>query len=64
MDMEKKHKRPKGLKPCPFCRSKDLILKKIFEWYVSNNFVCCQNCFCWGPQCNTEEEAVEKWNER
>lgn len=61
--MEKKHERPEGLAPCPFCGSIDLILA---EEGPSKGywFICCQDCFCWGPQRIEKEEAIEKWNER
>lgn len=51
------------LKPCPFCGSKDIIVKRLTR-----------NCFiseCWeyscraiGPTGRTEEEAIEAWNRR
>ena len=59
------------LKPCPFCGGKGDTYKKIDHWTRSTG-----NVYKWGAMCketfcalipaeyNTEQEAVEKWNNR
>lgn len=48
------------LEPCPFCGGKA-------DMDVGNfgGMVCyCEKCFSQGKQCETEDEAIEAWNNR
>jgi len=47
------------LKPCPFCGSKNVILRGI----ESNFWLKCVNCGTDGPLCN-EKSAKKEWNNR
>lgn len=44
------------LKPCPFCGSTELVIVEIGVW------VECKGCKTLGPDGNSEQEALEKWN--
>ena len=44
------------LKPCPFCGSTDVEIRKA-TWF----YVFCKTCFVCGPGCDTKSEAREKW---
>jgi Lar family restriction alleviation protein len=47
------------LKPCPFCRCKDVaIVIRI------SDFVECNKCFMRGPIAHNETAAIKKWNRR
>ena len=50
------------LKPCPFCGGVDVEFDggDIFYWIVCNN----KECGAGGPGHNTEDGAVERWNNR
>lgn len=45
------------LKPCPFCRSKNVEVRGN-QWY----WVECRDCFTSISPCSTEKEAIEEWN--
>ena len=55
------------IKPCLYCKSKKVTTEinvisfhqKVFDW-----FVFCVNCGARGPIENTEEKAIETWNQR
>lgn len=50
-------------KPCPFCGSQELMC--ISDADDCGDFYCyCDDCLAEGPNCRTEEEAIEKWNNR
>ena len=59
------------LKPCPFCGSEHLKLKKERVYDANNrltsDFFCryeCQYCGAQGGGWYTEKDAAEKWNSR
>lgn len=47
------------LKPCPFCKSKRLVVKSMFA-----SFVRCLDCNATGPEGLSNREAADKWNKR
>ncbi|HLD91394.1 MAG TPA: hypothetical protein VI911_10335 [Patescibacteria group bacterium] len=49
------------MKPCSKCRS---ILLKIRESKLNEYYVVCCGCGKVGWMADTEEEAVERWNEQ
>lgn len=51
-----------GMKACPFCNSKDIVLKS--EYYGNLFTVYCHNCFVRQSGYITEQQAIEKWNKR
>lgn len=50
------------LKPCPFCGGTDLEILKPNDWSDTYSILC--SCTGEGPCCETECDAIEKWNER
>ena len=58
------------LKPCPFCGGDhvrqlvDGTRPQMPDRHVESFWVECSNCDTEGPVCDTEVEAVERWNER
>ena len=48
------------LKPCPFCQSEDIQAFDIGETFI----LYCNDCCASGPEADTLEDAVEKWNRR
>ena len=54
------------LKPCPFCGSEDVDGGEFLPFGIPSvvPMVACDNCGCRGPFAATEEEAIEKWNDR
>jgi Lar family restriction alleviation protein len=53
------------MKPCPFCKSKDILIRGIDESHKNPPFwVECMECMATGPEAETEEKAVELWNRR
>ena len=56
------------LKPCPFCLSYDMRVG-IDYWNEKNYrpkfwFACGPDCGARGPIADTEDEAVQYWNDR
>lgn len=50
------------IKPCPFCEGDDVQIDNIMRadpWWVACKGM---NCRCYGPNGNTREEAIKKWN--
>lgn len=59
-DREAKHRNEEktmGIKPCPFCGSKDLYVRD-----NSGHYVACKNCDAYGPYGKDDEEAIRLWN--
>lgn len=53
----------KNAKPCPFCGSTEIAItmpKASIQRCGCNNV----DCYTDGPECSTQEEAVEAWNKR
>lgn len=48
------------LKPCPFCKRKELICEHEQYWYR----VRCVNCGALGPKRGSSIWAKEEWNDR
>ncbi len=48
------------LKPCPFCGSKEVEM----QGNSHHSWVVCDNCSTEGPVAPSQDEAVERWNER
>lgn len=48
------------LKPCPFCGNEEVEMLEC----VGTSIMCCPKCYTTGPEGNTVEEAIEKWNRR
>lgn len=55
-----------GLKPCPFCESKDVwsLSRKAIRGWRSYWEVTCEVCECSGPPADTEAAAIAAWNRR
>lgn len=51
------------LKPCPFCGSSEIALQQEYG-HLPMFFVGCDNCGASASYTETEEEAIEAWNER
>ena len=47
------------LKPCPFCKGNDISVYGASVYWAE-----CGDCFCEGPVCKTEKEAIKAWNTR
>lgn len=47
--------------PCPFCGSRRLTTKRLWDHY---RFVACLRCKAAGPIGLTNEDAVARWNAR
>ena len=65
MEATEEKDRSEELKPCPFC-GEDYV-SQVFngsDQYVSSFWVMCGNCDAEGPVADTEDGAVEKWNNR
>lgn len=45
------------LKPCPFCKSKDVYTGQLAKWYVG-----CDSCLSFGSAADTRWQAIELWN--
>lgn len=45
------------LKPCPFCKSKNVGAHKIASWAV-----VCEDCMAEGPLTQSRDKAIEAWN--
>ena len=59
------NKRPpkgSGLKPCPFCGSKDVDYMEVEE--IKGTFITCFNCGSTSPVVETKEKATVFWNRR
>lgn len=53
------------MKQCPFCKSKDILIRSIDESFKDPPFwVECMECMATGPEAGTEDEAVELWDNR
>ena len=50
------------MKPCPYCNSKKLELTESYtpRWMHME----CVDCGATGPECRSEEKAIELWNNR
>ena len=50
------------IKPCPFCGSDT----EVFFYEIGYAYIECLNdeCMAMGPDGNTKEEAIQKWNQR
>ena len=48
------------LKPCPFCQSEDIRAFDIGKTFV----LYCHDCCSSGPEADTLEGAIERWNRR
>ena len=44
---------------CPFCETEDCLYTGMYE---DHHVVICGGCGAEGPTCESEEEAVELWN--
>lgn len=54
------------LKPCPFCKAEgDMLSVWEDNDYIEKmrKYVYCHKCGAQGPRAETDEEAVEGWNE-
>ena len=49
------------LKPCPYCKSKELKTSEYFGFELYY-FVWCTNCGARGPKCLTGDNAVKEYN--
>ena len=52
------------LKRCPFCSGYAGIRRELFAGEIECFYVSCRICGARGQICNTEEDAVKKWNTR
>lgn len=48
-------------RPCPFCGGMNL---QVAENDAGNPAVWCKDCRCEGPEADSKDEAIEKWNQR
>lgn len=48
------------MKPCPFCGSESVVVRKQIE---PSSWVSCLICGALGPDGKTPEDAIVKWNE-
>jgi Lar family restriction alleviation protein len=48
--------------PCPFCGSTQLIIER--DKQPINIYICCDNCNTQGPDADSLDEALHKWNWR
>lgn len=48
------------LKPCPFCQSGNVQAFDIGDTFI----LYCNDCCATGPEADTREGAIEKWNRR
>ncbi len=47
--------------PCPFCGHDDVEIEEVS---ISEFAVCCPECSCIGPVCDTVMEAISYWSDR
>ncbi len=65
------------LQPCPFCGTSEFLLVEDSRTYMMENdptgpeedyphtaVVFCQDCIAYGPICETETQATERWEKR
>lgn len=55
------------LKPCPFCSCHAelrRLRRELFAGEIECFYVSCKVCGASGQICNTEEDAIRKWNTR
>ena len=57
------HKRDKRLKACRYCHKKraEILLLPVPDGIMYR--VVCGKCGAYTSRCNTEEEAIERWND-
>ncbi len=51
------------LKPCPFCGNDAIAHHAMVENDDGECFIVCR-CGAGGPECDTEQAAIEAWNTR
>lgn len=53
------------LKPCPFCGGEATLVKDIYNDQLYNYVICSNDdCNANTGRCDTEDEAITKWNNR
>ncbi len=52
------------LKPCPVPWCGNITPQLLGNYYAVRRWAECPQCFCCGPSCTTEAEAIAAWNTR
>ena len=53
------------LKPCPFCGGEATLVEDIYNDQLYNYVICSNDdCNANTGRCDTEDEAITKWNKR